>query len=161
MNQFEPEDPFYRPRPRRPLDLPSTEFILFDQRPLGGGGGSSGNASAVQIPHAFQPSFTGSGITITSGYVNSIPVTGADGTTVWSVGSAYKYYVEVTTGTDGLATAAEMKRTTGTIPTHTATAGFQILFEVDATGRVTSQHATSSLAHQMCGEEMHLFGGLG
>lgn len=111
-------------------------------------------------PHAFQPSIVSGGITITSGYVNGIEATGADDTTVWTVGSVYLYWVKVTTDEDGIATAADVERGSS-LPTATETEGYQVLFEVDATGRVTSQHVTSSLAHQMCGEEVHLFGGLG
>jgi len=38
------DDPFYRPRPLPPLDLPSAEFTLFEQRPPGGSGSSNGDA---------------------------------------------------------------------------------------------------------------------
>lgn len=112
-------------------------------------------------PHAFKPTLpAGGNITITSGFVNSLPVTGT-GSTTWSVGSAYKYWVKTTTSSAGVATSAEVERGTGSVPSDSATEGYQILFEVDTVGNVTTQHVFSSLRHQRCGSSTHIFGGLG
>jgi len=113
-------------------------------------------------PHAYKPTLpSGGNIRIASGYLNSLPATGADGVTEWSVGTAYKYWLKTTTNSSGIATAAVVERGTGAVPADSATVGHQILFEVDAAGVVTSQHVRSSLRHTRCGPTEHLFGGLG
>lgn len=109
--------------------------------------------------HAFEVLKVTGGIAFRSAYVNSLPVTNADGTTVSTIGTAYKYYVNVTVSSAGVATSAILQRTTGSIPTDTATAAYQIIVEVDTAGSPTSKHVFSSLRHVKCGAE-HQFGGL-
>lgn len=138
---------------------PNGDIHMMDTKPVTG---SPPRAAALETsPHAFKPSApSGGNITITSGYVNSLPVTGADGSTTWSVGTAEKYWVATTTNSSGIATSATVARGSS-VPSDTATLGHQILFEVDATGKVTAQHVVTSLRHQRCGGSVHLFGGLG
>lgn len=109
--------------------------------------------------HAFEVLKVSGGIAFRSAFVNSLAVTNADGSTVATIGTAYKYYVNVTVSTAGVATAATLQRTETTIPTDTATAAYQIIVEVDTAGNPTSKHVFSSLRHAKCGAE-HQFGGL-
>lgn len=120
-------------------------------------GGDGRDAVSLMTSHAFQPTFASGGIVISYGHINTVPASGADGSTVWGVGSAYVYWVKVTTNSEGIATAAVVERGAA-LPADSETVGYQALFEVDATGRVTSQHVTNSLGHRRCAGS-HLFWG--
>lgn len=116
--------------------------------------------AGVGPPHSFKPTkLSGGKIRIAPGFVNTIPVEGAD-ETEWSTGTPYTYWVAVTVDSGGLATAAEVGRG-ATVPDDTPTLAHQPLFDVDAVGAVIAQHVVTSLRHQKCGANVHLFGGLG
>ena len=132
-----------------------------------GGGGAP-------TPHPFKLSEASVGTTlkvrVKFGMVNSITPTGMGGTDpdLLLTVTATKYVVlEVTTGTDGIATSAAISLQT-TVAADNAPSAKQALGLVTytaAAGAVPasiafSQVVAGSLRHQRCGDTQHLFGGV-
>lgn len=133
--------------------IPSDSNIVFNYS-----GSVTEGTGSVGEPHAFKPFVTGSNIVIRKGYVNSLEVTGADGYTTWNTGSVYLYWVELSVDPAGDPVDGFVDRGT-TLPTDTEDTAYIPLFNINATGTVTSQHVRSSLNYAMCAG-YHQIGGM-
>lgn len=119
-------------------------------------------AAESTLRHSFVPyvSPDDSGkLRITTGYVNTLEVEGADDLEEFDIVSGHEvFWVRVEVDEDGVAISAEVQHG-GDVPDNTEEYGYQPIFEVNDGNVPSAQFVRSSLSHAMCNGQ-HQFGGL-